>query len=153
MRRVLIILGLLSAPLGGTFAASDATPTAEAPPPMVVVTTRALRARSIIAPDDVALQQHDAPGGFHTLDEVVGMEASTWLQAGVPVRHDQITPAAVIERNQIVTLVFRQGALEITTEGRALQRAAAGEPVRAMNLESKTIVTGRALPPGLVEVR
>lgn len=60
--------------------------------------------------------------------------------------------AAIIERNDLVTLIFRQGVLTIAAEGRALGRGAAGEAVRVMNLSSRTTVTGRIKQDGSVEV-
>ena len=49
-------------------------------------------------------------------------------------------------------LSYASGPLTIVTEGRALDRAAAGEPVRVMNLASKQTVTGTVAPDGSVEV-
>jgi flagella basal body P-ring formation protein FlgA len=51
-----------------------------------------------------------------------------------------------------VTLVFRRGPLRITAEGRALSAAAAGEPVRALNLSSRSTVSGTAMEDGSVVV-
>ena len=153
MKPILLALVLLSLPAAASAGQTGADTADDTETPMVVVTTRALRARSVIGPGDVTLAPRAVPGALDSLDDVVGMEASGWLQAGAALMPEQIAPAAVIERNQLVTLVFRKGMLEITTEGRALERAAPGESVRTMNLESKAIVTGRALPGGLVEVR
>ena len=153
MKPLLLALAILCLPLPTAAGQTTVDSAGDTETPMVVVTTRALRARSVIGPGDVTLAPRAAPGALDTLDDVIGMEASGWLQAGAALMPEQIVPAAVIERNQLVTLVFRKGMLEITTEGRALERAAAGDPVRAMNLESKAIVTGRALPGGWVEVR
>lgn len=128
----------------------------EAPPAgdaaTVVVTTRPIRARSVIGPDDVALAKGRSTGALATVDEAIGMEARVWLQTGQAITPDDLAPAALVERNQLVTMRFRSGRLEITVEGRALDRAAAGEPVRVMNLGSRTTVTGRVVGPSLVEV-
>jgi len=57
-----------------------------------------------------------------------------------------------VDRNQIVPLVFKQGGLSITAEGRSLSRAAAGEIVRVMNLSSRTTVSGIVLANGSIQV-
>ena len=57
-----------------------------------------------------------------------------------------------MERNQIVSLHYRRGGLQIATEGRTLERAGKGEAVKAMNLASRTIVTGTVLASGQVVV-
>jgi flagella basal body P-ring formation protein FlgA len=153
MKQVLIALALLAA--AAQAAAPQATPEPPSTEPghLVVVTTRALRARAVIGPGDVTLAVREAPGALSDPAEALGLETSGWVQAGAALMPDHVVPAAIVERNQIVTLVFRKGMLEITTEGRALERAAPGDGVRTMNLESKTIVTGRAIAPGIVEVR
>lgn len=153
MRHILLTLVLLASTIQPALTQPATAPGAVGDSPMVVVTTRALRARSIIGPGDVAMVARDAPGALDDTADAVGLEASVWLQAGAPLMPEHVVPAAIVERNQIVTLIFRSGMLEITTDGRALERAAPGDRVRTMNLESKTIVTGRAIAPGIVEVR
>lgn len=130
---------------------------AQTPPPQadgepVVVTTRAIRARTVIGPGDVVLASGDASGALSDPDEAIGMEARVWLQAGRVVMPEDLGPPALVERNQLVIMRFRRGLLEITAEGRALDRAGAGELVRVMNLDSRSTVTGRVIGPALVEV-
>lgn len=121
---------------------------AQAPVPV-----RTLRAGHPIGPDDLTIASAPAPAG-HVADpaEAVGMEARVTLYAGRPIPLAALAPPALVERNQLVTLVFRAGALEIRAEGRALARGAPDAPVRVMNLASRTIVTGRVAGPALVEV-
>jgi flagella basal body P-ring formation protein FlgA len=73
----------------------------------------------------------------------VGLEARVALYAGRPVRPEDLGPAAVVERNALVPLVFQHGALLITAEGRALGRAGPGEVVAVMNLASRATVQAR----------
>jgi flagella basal body P-ring formation protein FlgA len=47
---------------------------------------------------------------------------------------------------------FNAGALSITTDGRALDRAGVGELLRVMNLASRQIVTGSVAADGSIEV-
>ena len=61
-------------------------------------------------------------------------------------------PPARIERNEVVPLVYVQGALRIETEGRALARGGTGEYLRVMNLASRVTVTGRVTEDGRIEV-
>jgi flagella basal body P-ring formation protein FlgA len=51
-----------------------------------------------------------------------------------------------------VRMSYMHGPLRIDTEGRALDRAAAGEAVRVMNLASRQTVTGTVEPDGTIEV-
>ena len=64
----------------------------------------------------------------------------------------QIGAPALVERNQLVRMTYAQGTLSIVTEGRALDRAGAGELVRVMNLASRKTVTGTVAEDGSIEV-
>jgi flagella basal body P-ring formation protein FlgA len=57
-----------------------------------------------------------------------------------------------VDRNQMVSLVFRSSGLTILTEGRALDRGGVGDVIKVMNLASRTTVTGTIAPDGSVMV-
>ncbi|NVK17039.1 MAG: flagellar basal body P-ring formation protein FlgA [Rhodobacteraceae bacterium] len=117
-----------------------------------LVPTRTIRAKTILSAEDLALKKGEILGALSDPAEVVGLEARVALYAGRPLRAGDIGPPAIVERNDLVTLIFRQGGLSIAAEGRALGRGAAGEAVRVMNLSSRTTVTGRIAQDGSVEV-
>ncbi|QDL94765.1 flagellar basal body P-ring formation protein FlgA (plasmid) [Paroceanicella profunda] len=117
-----------------------------------LVATRAVRASSVLGPDDVTLLPGSTPGALSSPEEAIGQETRAALYPGRPIYAGQVGPPALVERNATVMLHFRQGALFISTEGRALDRAGEGETVRVMNLTSRQIVQGRVAPDGSVEV-
>jgi flagella basal body P-ring formation protein FlgA len=82
----------------------------------------------------------------------VGMEARVAIYAGRPVRAQDLGAPALVERNQLVPLIYLSGGLAISTEGRALARGAAGEVIRVMNLSSRNTVNGRVGPDGAIYV-
>ena len=84
--------------------------------------------------------------------EVIGKETRVAVYAGRPVRLADIGPPAVIERNQIVTLVYRRSGLLIATEARALGRGGVGDMLKVMNLASRSTVTGQVDEAGRVIV-
>ena len=117
-----------------------------------VVATRTIRAQTVIAPDDLTVVAADLPGALNSPDQALGLEARVAIYAGKPVRPSDLGPAALIERNQLVSLIYRSGGLAISTEGRALARGSEGEVIRIMNLGSRTTVSGRIGPDGAVYV-
>lgn len=118
-----------------------------------VMPVRAIRAQSMLSPDDLELSDDAAmPGAVQSIEDAVGMEAKVTLYPGRPILEAQIGPPAVIERNQPVRMTFAQGPLLITTEGRALDRGGVGEPVRVMNLTSRQVVMGSVAADGSVKV-
>jgi flagella basal body P-ring formation protein FlgA len=121
-------------------------------PADTVVAARTIRSLSLIGAEDLALVAGEVAGAATRLNEVVGLEARVILYPGRPIRLDQLGMPAVVERNQVVTLLYQAGGLTIETEGRALARAGVGDSLRVMNLASKKTVTGRVRDDGAVEV-
>lgn len=117
-----------------------------------VLAARTIRAQTIIGPDDVVMKAVDVPGAATSPESVIGLEARVSLYAGRPIRKGDVGQPALVDRNQIVPLVFENNGLQITAEGRSLSRAGAGEIVRVMNMSSRNTVSGRVLPDGRVMV-
>lgn len=116
-----------------------------------IVALRTIRAQEILGPADLQIQPGPGPSDL-SLDDLIGKEARVALYPGRPVRVADVGPPALIDRNQIVPLIYVRGGLRIVTEGRALARAGAGEPVRVMNLASRANLTGRVTSDGQVLV-
>lgn len=138
MRRLILILG---------FVLSGAPLIAES-----VVATRTIRSQTIISAADLSLVQKVIPGALQDVNAAIGMEARVNLYAGRPILTSDIAPAALVERNQIVPLLFRRGGLTISTEGRALTRAGVGDRISVMNLQSRSTVNGVVRADGAVVV-
>lgn len=117
-----------------------------------VVATRTIRAKAVIVPEDLTLVNAELPGALTDLAAAVGQEARVSIYAGKPVRLGDLGPPTLVERNQVVTLIYVAGGLAISTEGRALGRGSAQDTIRVMNLGSRTTVSGRIGPDGAVYV-
>ncbi|NHB76674.1 flagellar basal body P-ring formation chaperone FlgA [Rhodobacter calidifons] len=117
-----------------------------------VVASRTIRAKAIVQPDDLVVVDAELPGSIQDPAAAFGLEARVTIYAGKPVRLADLGPPTMVERNQLVTLVYLSGGLAIATEGRSLGRAAEGESVRVMNIGSRNTVTGRVGPDGTVYV-
>ncbi len=117
-----------------------------------VVAARTIRAQTVLGLADLRVTNGETDGPFTSVDDVIGREARVALYAGRPIRPAEIGPPALVERNQIVLLLFQEDGLEIVAEGRALGRAGAGERLRVMNLQSRQTISGRVRSDGLVLV-
>lgn len=117
-----------------------------------VVAARNLRSQTILTSADVQVIPGEVPGTYIALDEVVGQEARVVLYAGRPIRIEDVGPPAIVDRNQIVTILFSAGGLQIAAEGRAMARGGIGDSLRVMNLSSRQIVTGRVRDDGVILV-
>ncbi|WP_298563313.1 flagellar basal body P-ring formation chaperone FlgA [uncultured Aliiroseovarius sp.] len=117
-----------------------------------VVAAKNLRPGMIVSAQDIKLVEAEIAGGFQLLEDVIGQEVRVVLYAGRPVLPNDIGPPALIDRNQIVTLIYTAGPMTILAEGRSLGRGAVGDRVRVMNLSSRTTITGSVSPNGDVIV-
>lgn len=140
MRRLALIMTLLPACAAGVARADT------------VVPTRTIRAQELIHAGDLRLHPADVGGAFSDISEVVGQEARVALYPNRPVRPGDVGPPAVVERNQIVPLVFNSGGLRIETAGRVLDRAGVGDLVKVMNLSSRATVIGEVGEDGSIAV-
>jgi flagella basal body P-ring formation protein FlgA len=118
----------------------------------ILVAARTIRPQEIITPRDIGVQAGEIAGVASHPDQVVGQEARVALYVGRPIRLADIGEPAVVERNQIVSLIFERSGLQIATDGRALDRAGVGEVVRVMNMSSRTTVSGEVLADGRIRV-
>jgi flagella basal body P-ring formation protein FlgA len=118
-----------------------------------VVAARTIPAQSLIRAEDVAINTQTVPGGVADPGVVIGMEARVALFAGRPIRVGDIGVPAVVDRNQIVPLLYQGNGLMISTDGRALARGAAGDLIRVMNLSSRATVTARIGSDGAAYVQ
>ncbi len=117
-----------------------------------VVPTHTIRAQSILSREDLIVKNATVPGAYSNLEELLGLEARVALYPGRPIRPGDVGPAAIVERNQIVLLIYDRGGLRISTEGRSLMRGGAGDRIRVMNMVSRATVSGRIQPSGDVIV-
>ncbi|MEL6322662.1 MAG: flagellar basal body P-ring formation chaperone FlgA [Pseudomonadota bacterium] len=89
--------------------------------------------------------------GVDPANPVLGREVSRTVYAGQSLTMDNTRPARLVTRNQIVTLKYVHGGLEITVQGRAMGDAALNEPVAVFNLSSKQLVKGVVRDGGWVQ--
>ncbi len=116
-----------------------------------LVAARTLRAHTVLAASDLQ-PDPKAVGAVTDAAQAIGLETRVTLYRGQPVRAADLAPAAMIERNQMVALIYATGLVTIRAEGRALGRAGPGEMIKVMNSASKLGVTGIVQGDGSVRV-
>ncbi len=117
-----------------------------------LVALRTIPARTVLMAADMTVVDADIAGAATDPMMVAGQEARVTVFAGQPILAVNFTAPALVDRNQIVALIYSRGTLQIVTEGRALGRAGAGELVRVMNLASRSTVSGVVTDTGAVHV-
>lgn len=121
----------------------------------VVVSARPLPHGRTLTADDVTLQTLDLtqlPAGVLTDSAVaVGQVLNVGLLPGYPIRQDMLRAPLVIRQGQSVRLVAQGSGFGVSSEGKALGNAAAGQSVQVRTPNGQT-VSGIARPDGSVEV-
>jgi flagella basal body P-ring formation protein FlgA len=74
--------------------------------------------------------------------QLVGMTARRPLRANQMLRMSDIAMASAIHRGTMVTLMVQTENMTLTTQGRALEDAAIGQPIRVINTMSNKPLTG-----------
>jgi len=105
-----------------------------------VFAARTIRARTIIEAGDLVVRDVALPGGVTNPSLLIGQEAKVTLYVGRPVSQNDVGFPAIVERNQIIPLIYNGAGLFISAEGRALDRAGPGDSIRVMNLASRTTI-------------
>jgi flagella basal body P-ring formation protein FlgA len=75
-------------------------------------------------------------------DPLLGREVVRTIYAGKPITYENTRAPILVRRNQIVSIKYIKGGLEITATGRALGEAGLNEPVTVLNQQSKQTVQG-----------
>lgn len=118
----------------------------------VLVATRVIRAGEILQAGDLEMAPLRSERALADLQSALGLEARVILYPGRPILAEQVGPPLLVQRNQLVALVYESNGLAISVDGRALARGGIGESVPVINLASRTTVTGTVLSDGLVRV-
>lgn len=117
-----------------------------------VTPSRMIRPGETLGPSDLMILPQQTPGAVVSADQAVGQEARVVLYPGRPITPGDLRPPAVVQRNDLIELVFQRHGLQIIAEGRALDRGAVGDRVQVLNTSSRLRITGQVLPDGRVRV-
>jgi flagella basal body P-ring formation protein FlgA len=94
-----------------------------------------------------------APNAATDPRQLVGMTARRPLRAEQMLRLNDVTMAAAIRRGSMVTLMVKTANMTLTAQGRALEDAALGQPIRVVNTGSNKQLTGIVQDGSTVAIR
>lgn len=121
-----------------------------------LVTARALRAGQIVGPADIERRHGDLAaepsGTLADPTQAIGHPARYAVAAGSTLRAGMLRLPPAVRQGQAVKVVGSGNGFSVSNEGRALNAAAEGEPVR-VRIGNDQVVSGLARPGGVVEVQ
>ncbi len=122
----------------------------------VVVSSRQLRRRGIISAEDVEIQKRELRDvhktAFSSIDDVVGQRLKLSVAANRILYHSSIEEAPLIAKDQYVIIRGKNGAVCVTTRGKAIEEGKAGEFIQVKNLASGRIVIAKVTSPEIVDI-
>lgn len=149
LRRIIVRSGA-PAPAAGA-ALVQASAQAPASKGVEVLTwTRSLAAGDLIEAEDLAwTPMAVAPAGAaRDADALIGKIAKRPLRSGSAAATRDVGAARVIEKDDMLTVVFQSGGVTLTLQAKAMGPAAVGEPVTVTNIASKKVFQAIAAGPG-----
>lgn len=119
------------------------------------VSARPLAGGQPIGPGDIVERQGDLgslPTSIVTdAGQAIGKTPKSSIGAGQPLRSDLLLAPLAVRQGQSVKLVYRGSGFSVSSDGRALNNAAAGQVVQVRSSGGQTI-SGIARGDGIVEV-
>jgi flagella basal body P-ring formation protein FlgA len=110
----------------------------------VPVLKRSVPAGEIISREDIEIRDYSkARARVDTVTDVaslIGKSPVRVISAGRPLRTHELEQAAVVKKNDLVKMIFNQGAMLISTSGQAMDDGGKGAVISVRNLTSKKIV-------------
>jgi len=120
------------------------------------VLTRPMRKGDIVSASDIDWQEREMTAGMEQLifnaEEIIGKTPRQAVRAGVPLRGFDLAQPVVIARGSQVTMIYENGRMHLSTQGRALGDGAVGDSLRVVNLSSSRTVEGRVEADGTVRI-
>ncbi|WP_230975539.1 flagellar basal body P-ring formation chaperone FlgA [Acetobacter garciniae] len=122
----------------------------------VLVFSHALQTGAVITPADV--QINDSYTGtpnaktYANEADVDGMTLANTVLAGEPVLDRDLHRTILVHRGDPVLIAFSAPGIHLAATGRALEDGGAGQYMRALNLATAMIITGRVINSSEIEV-
>lgn len=86
------------------------------------------------------------------IEQAAGLAARNALQPGAALRTADLMKPEIVQRNEVVTLIYEVPGITLTVRGKALDGGTEGDTVAVMNEQSKRMVQGTVIGPGRVYV-
>ena len=121
----------------------------------VVCAAKTLPRNTVITEDDITTVYRNISmlddTSLRDTDQAIGKISKATLQQGDLLFKRMLKKRPLVKRGDLVTIVARHGALQVTTPGEVKNRGAEGDVVKVKNLASRRVIYARVLDEGLVE--
>lgn len=122
----------------------------------VMVASHFLTRGTILGAGDLQIERRELsalPGGYETAPErLLGKQLRQALVAGAVIPPQAVKVVPTIRQGETVTIIVRQGGMEVSSSGVALSDANLGERLQVRNEASKRVIEGTVTGNRRVEI-
>ncbi len=86
-------------------------------------------------------------------ERAVGLAAKRPLQAGQPLRGDDLMRPQLVQRDHVVTLTYEGPGIVLSMRAKALDSGAEGDVINVVNMQSKRTLEAIVIGPGQVAIK
>ena len=123
---------------------------------LMPVATKPLKKGEVVKAEDVKLERiNGTAAGRDSIEQIgdlVGRSLVKDVGQGEMFRAGAVVVPPVIASGSRVTMIYRQGRLEATAIGTALETGAEGQEIKVRNESSGKVIEARVVEKGIVEV-
>jgi flagella basal body P-ring formation protein FlgA len=120
----------------------------------IPVLGRAIKRGHVIGTGDIEWRRFDAASlpvkPVRKAQDIIGMAARNRLQPGRPLQTRDIGPPNLVMRNKLITIIYRQPGMTLSTRGKALANGSKGQTVAVLNVRSRRIIEAMVIAPQTV---
>jgi len=117
--------------------------------------SRALGRGELLKASDVTMERRpkaETGGESISAEQAVGLAATRALRAGQVLRLSDLHKPQVVQRNEVVTIVYEVPGILLTMRGKVLEPGAVGDLVSVLNVQSNRTVQATVSGPGRVTI-
>ncbi|PHR29427.1 MAG: flagella basal body P-ring formation protein FlgA [Desulfotalea sp.] len=121
----------------------------------IIATAIPVKKGTILAPrhlKETVMDISDLKEPGFDVSQFLGKRIKRSLRAGSPLNISMVETLPVIHKGEKVKIVIQSGAMTLTATGLARSDGKIDELIRVQNLNSKKVVFGKVVAPGIVEV-
>lgn len=84
--------------------------------------------------------------------QLAGLTTVRPLPAGQPVNRLHVKATAAVSRNDVVSIRYKSGAVELTMKGQALEDGQLGQTIKVINPNTRATIAGIVREGGVVDI-
>jgi flagella basal body P-ring formation protein FlgA len=122
----------------------------------IPVASRKIKRGEVLQDGDISFVRSKIPdigdNFFTSAEEVVGMQATKYLNTGAMFKISDLTNPPVIKNNDPVNIVYSSGTIQLKTTGISLSSGAIGDMIRVRNGSSGVVLLGQITNKNTVQI-